>query len=187
MKKKRENRNLETSYHLTKNQEHVYFFCEQRNQPTVTDPGPHVRLGVRKVCWAPHRNSRSERVWDNVVCCSSLLSPFSLSPTGVMRFDIFEAIKTAYTNTTLLQCLANRKSRKGSLQRPKHPKHPLNTQLQGNSCDPTPPSPTILLLLHLASADQSFILMSHRGNRNIPAERREIRRERESVVIPLNQ
>lgn len=97
-------------------------------------------------------------------------------PTSVHRNTTFftqiesncEAIEAAYTSTTLLQCPANRKSRKrSSLTRPRHP---LNSWLQENSCDPTPPSPTIPLLLHLASANQRFTLMRHKGNRNILRE-----------------
>ena len=58
----------------------------------VTNPGPHVRLSVCKACWAPHRNSRSERVWDNVVYTTARsFLPFLFLPTGVMRLDIFEA------------------------------------------------------------------------------------------------
>lgn len=57
-----------------------------------------------KCVGAPHRNSQSERVWDNIVCCSSLLSPLSLSlslsPTGVMRLDISEADLCMYRMST---------------------------------------------------------------------------------------
>lgn len=51
-----------------------------------------LRLGLRKVCWAPSRNRQFGRVRDSIVCtaaCSFVL--FLLPPIGVMRLDIFEA------------------------------------------------------------------------------------------------
>ena len=51
-----------------------------------------LRLGVRKMCWAPSGNGQPEKVKNSIVCtaaCSFVLFLFPL--IGVMRFDIFEA------------------------------------------------------------------------------------------------
>jgi len=51
-----------------------------------------LRLGICKVCWAPLRNRRPERVGDDIVCTAARsFVPFLFPPTGVMRLGIFEA------------------------------------------------------------------------------------------------
>ncbi len=44
------------------------------------------------MCWAPHRNRRSERVGDDIVCTAArFFVPFLFPLTGVMRLGYFEA------------------------------------------------------------------------------------------------
>lgn len=66
--------------------------CALGGASNIDDACDCLRLGVRKVCWAPSRNRRSKRVRDNIVCaaaCSFVLFLFPL--IGVTRLDIFEA------------------------------------------------------------------------------------------------
>lgn len=66
--------------------------CALEGTSNIDDACGCLRLGVRKVCWAPSRNRRLERVRDNIVCIAACsFVPFLLPLIGVMRLDIFDA------------------------------------------------------------------------------------------------